>query len=48
MGDAIGTIGIDNGNTITMIMIGTALTSGSRSPSSDDWIDHLIIASDRM
>jgi hypothetical protein len=36
-GDAMGTIGIDDGNTIATIFI--APTSGSRSPLSDDWID---------
>ncbi len=37
---------IDDVNTITLI--GAAPTSDSRSPLSDDWIDHPMIASDRM
>jgi hypothetical protein len=42
-GDAMGTIGIDGGNTI----IG-ATPIGSRSLSFDDWIEHPFLTSDRM
>jgi hypothetical protein len=41
----MGTIGIDGGNTITMI---DAAPLGCRSLSSDNWIDHLVLMSDRM